>query len=108
MKLMKNKAFTQKLIILSVLIVMFLFFSVMKKGFASYLNVMTIALSTCVNGLLALGVTFCITTAGIDLSIGTTMTFSCVMSGIAFANWGFPIWLAILFGFVMALYRRMT
>ena len=56
MKLMKNKAFTQKLIILSVLIVMFLFFSVMKKGFASYLNVMTIALSTCVNGLLALGV----------------------------------------------------
>ena len=99
MKLMKNKAFTQKLIILSVLVVMFLFFSIMKKGFASYLNVMTIALSTCVNGLLALGVTFCITTAGIDLSIGTTMTFSCVMSGIAFVEWGFPIWLAIIFGF---------
>ncbi len=98
-KTMKNKAVTQKLIILGVLIVMFLFFTVMKKGFASYLNVMTIALSTCVNGLLAMGLTFCITTAGIDLSSGTTMTFSAVMSGISFTLWGFPIWLSIIFGF---------
>jgi uridine phosphorylase len=66
---MKNKDFTQKLIILGVLIVLFLFFTVMKKGFASYLNVMTIALSTCVNGLLALAVTFCITSGGIDLTV---------------------------------------
>ena len=98
-KTFKNKAVTQKLIILCVLAIMFLFFTVMKKGFASYMNVMTIALSTCVNGLLALGLTFCITTAGIDLSSGTTMTFSAVMSGIAFTMWHFPIWLAIVFGF---------
>ena len=98
-KTMKNKAVTQKLIILGVLIVMFLFFTVMKKGFASYLNVMTIALSTCVNGLLAMGLTFCLTTAGSDLSSGTTMTFSAVMSGISFTLWGFPIWLSIIFGF---------
>lgn len=97
----KNRALTQKLIILSVLIVMFAFFALMKPGFASYINVMTIALSTCVNGLLAIAVTFVITTAGIDLSIGTTMTFSCVMSGIAFTNWGFPIGLAIAFGFLV-------
>ena len=96
---MKNKDFTQKLIILGVLIVLFLFFTVMKKGFASYLNVMTIALSTCVNGLLALAVTFCITSGGIDLSVGTTMTFTAVMNGIAFTRWGFPIWGSIIFGF---------
>ena len=104
----KNKAFTQKLIILSVLVLLFVFFAVMKPGFASYINVMTIALSTCVNGLLALGVTFCITTAGIDLSIGTTMTFSCVMSGIAFSSWGFPLPLAILFGFVIGGFCGLT
>ena len=98
-KTLKNKAVTQKLIILGVLAFLFLFFTVMKKGFASYLNVMTIALSTCVNGLLALGLTFCITTAGIDLSSGTTMTFSAVMSGISFTVWGFPIWLSVIFGF---------
>jgi len=96
-----NRSATQLLIIVSVLIVMFAFFALMKPGFASYINVMTIALSTCVNGLLALGVTFVITTAGIDLSIGTTMTFSCVMSGIAFTSWGFPIGLAIAFGFLV-------
>ena len=98
-KSLKSKAVTQKLIILGVLVFLFLFFTVMKKGFASYLNVMTIALSTCVNGLLAMGLTFCITTAGIDLSSGTTMTFSAVMSGISFTVWGFPIWLSIIFGF---------
>ena len=98
-KSLKSKELTQKLIILGVLVFLFLFFTVMKKGFASYLNIMTIALSTCVNGLLALGLTFCITTAGIDLSSGTTMTFSAVMSGISFTVWGFPIWLSIIFGF---------
>ena len=97
----RNRALTQKLIILSVLIVMFAFFALMKPGFASWMNIMNIALSTCVNGLLAIAVTFVITTAGIDLSIGTTMTFSCVMSGIAFTAWGFPIGLAIVFGFLV-------
>lgn len=99
--LKRNKALTQKLIILAVLAVMFLFFSIVQKGFASYANIMTIALSTCINGLLALGVTFCITTAGIDLSLGTTMTFTCVMSGIAFTKWGFPIWMAVIVGFAV-------
>ena len=98
---LKNKAYTQKIIILSVLVILFVLFSILKKGFASYVNVMTIALSTCVNGLLALGVTFCITTAGIDLSLGTTMTFSCVMSGIAFTVWRFPLPLAIVLGFLI-------
>lgn len=90
---------TQKLIIIGTLIVLFSFFAVMKPGFASYMNLMTIALSTCVNGLLAIGVTFVITSGGIDLSLGTTMTFCSVMSGVSFVSWGFPIWLAILFGF---------
>lgn len=97
----KSKAMAQLLIIICVLIAMFVFFTAMKPGFASWVNIMTIALSTCVNGLLAIAVTFVITTAGIDLSIGTTMTFSCVMSGIAFTRWGFPIGLAIAFSFVV-------
>ncbi|MEG0934742.1 MAG: ABC transporter permease [Clostridia bacterium] len=100
-KIFAKKSATQKIIILGTLVVMFAFFTIMKPSFASYLNVMTIALSTCVNGLLALGVTFVITSGGIDLAIGTTMTFSCVMSGIAFANWGFPLWLSIPFGFLI-------
>jgi len=96
-----NRSVAQKLIITSTLVVMVIFFALMIPSFASYRNILTIALTPCVNGLLALGVTFAITSGGIDLSIGMTMTFSCVMSGISFVSWGFPVELSILFGFVV-------
>ncbi|MDD4135332.1 MAG: ABC transporter permease [Eubacteriales bacterium] len=98
---LKSRIGTQKLIILATLAALFTFFSMMRPNFASYLNLMTIALSTCVNGILALGATFVITSGGIDLSLGTTMTFCSVMSGVSFVSWGFPIWLAIVFGFAI-------
>jgi len=88
----------QKLIIFCVMVLLFVFFMVIKEGFASYTNIMTIILSTCVNGCLAIGVTFVIITAGIDLSVGPVMTFTAVMSGTALTVWGWPIWLCIIFG----------
>ena len=51
---------------------------------------------------MALGVSFVIFTGGIDISVGTVMTFSSVMSGIALNNWGLPLPLVILFGVVGA------
>lgn len=101
MKKAIRKSETQKLIIIGTLVVLFSFFTAMKPGFASYMNLMTIALSTCVNGLLAIGVTFVITSGGIDLSLGTSMTFCSVMSGVSFVTWGFPIGLSIIFGFAV-------
>ena len=94
-----SKTATQKLIIIITLFVLFGFFTVMRPAFASYDNIMTIALSTCVNGFLALGITFVITSGGIDLAVGTVMTFSVVLSGVSFARWGWPLPLSILFGF---------
>jgi ribose transport system permease protein len=55
-------------------------------------------LATAVNGVLALGVTFIIITGGIDLSVGTVMTLSAVMTGIFITNWGLPIPLGVLAG----------
>ena len=98
--LLKNKDVSHKLIILATFFLLVIFFSIMKPSYASYDNIMTILLATCVNGLLALGCSFVIITGGIDISVGTVMTFSCVMSGTAFTVWHFPIWLAILFGFL--------
>lgn len=97
--ILKNREVSHKLIIVCAFILIFGFFSIMKPSYASYSNIMTILLSTCVNGILALGVSFVIVTGGIDISVGTVMTFSCVMSGTAFTVWGWNIWLAILFGF---------
>jgi len=82
------------------MVLLFVFFVVIKEGYASYSNIMTIILSTCVNGCLAIGVTFVIITAGIDLSVGPVMTFTAIMSGTALTIWGWPIWLCIIFGII--------
>ncbi len=98
-----KKAGMQKMIVFGVMVLLFAFFTILKPAYASYQNVMTIVLSTCVNGLLAIGVTFVIITAGIDLSVGPVMTFTAVMSGTALTIWGWPIWVCIIFGILMGI-----
>ena len=98
---LKSKDMSQKVIIVGTFILLVIFFSIMNPAYISYDNIMTVLLSTCVNGMLAIGVSFVIITSGIDISVGTVMTLSCVMSGTAFSVWGWPLWLAILFGFLV-------
>ena len=61
-------------------------------------NVVGILLATAVNGVLALGVTFIIITGGIDLSVGTVMTLSAVMTGVAVTIAGLPVPVGVLVG----------
>lgn len=100
-EVMKNKGFSHKLIILGTFVILVIFFSIMNPSYASYENIMTILLATCVNGLLAIGVSFVIVTGGIDISVGTIMTFSSVMSGTAYTVWGLPLVVSILIGFLV-------
>lgn len=86
----------QKLIIFATLIILIAFFTFMSPNFLLVDNIISILLATCVNGLLALGVTFVIITGGIDLSIGTVMTFSAVISGLCVTLLGFPLWLGAI------------
>ncbi len=86
----------QKLLALATLIVLIAFFSFSSPSFLIPDNINSILLATCVNGLLALGVTFVIITGGIDLSIGTLMTFSAVVAGVFVTNFGAPLWLGVL------------
>ncbi len=71
------------------------------KNFLTFNNVVGILLATAVNGVLALGVTFVIITGGIDLSIGTVMTFSGVMAALLTINWGLPVGVGIVGGVLM-------
>ncbi len=75
---------------------LFLFFSVASSRFFTFQNIVSILLATCVNGMLALGVTFVIISGGIDLSLGTVMTLSAVMAGVFISYWGLPVWLGVL------------
>jgi len=80
------------------LIIMFIAFSLASPNFLQFSNVVGIFIATAVNGVLALGVTFVIITAGIDLSVGTVMTLAAVMTGVFITNLGFPIYIGVLGG----------
>lgn len=88
----------QRLLAFGALILLFIVFSIASPNFFKFDNVVGILLATAVNGILALGVTFVIITAGIDLSIGTVMTLSAVMTGVVITFWGLPVPLGILVG----------
>jgi ribose transport system permease protein len=88
----------QRLLAFAGLIIMFIIFSLASPNFFQWSNVKGILLATAVNGVLALGVTFVIITAGIDLSVGTVMTLSAVMTGVFITNLGFPIAVGVLGG----------
>jgi ribose transport system permease protein len=88
----------QRIMAFAALIVLFVGFSIASPFFRTFENFVGILLATAVNGVLALGVTFVIITAGIDLSVGTVMTFSAVMTAVFITNWGWPLPLGILGG----------
>ncbi len=71
----------QKLLAFTSLIALMVFFSFASPQFLQTDNLVSILQSTAVNGVLAIACTFVIITAGIDLSVGTLMTFSLVISG---------------------------
>ncbi len=88
----------QRVLAFGGLIALFVVFSLASPNFFSFSNVTGILLATAVNGVLALGVTFVIITAGIDLSVGTVMTFSAVMSAVFIIEWKLPIPIGVLGG----------
>ncbi|MBW7881072.1 MAG: ABC transporter permease [Caldilineaceae bacterium] len=88
----------QKLLAFAGLIAIFIVFSLASPNFFTFENIIGILLATAVNGVLALGVTFIIITAGIDLSVGTVMTLSAVMTGVFVTFWGLPIPIGVLAG----------
>ena len=101
------KSRLQQLLAFGSLIVIYAFFSIASPFFLSYGNFMAILFSTVVIGTLAIGTTFVIISAGIDLSIGTGMALCAVMSGVFMVKMGLPLALgvplAILFGGLMGL-----
>jgi len=98
LKVLFNSDASQKILAFAGLIVIFVGFSLASPNFFQFSNIVGILLATAVNGVLALGATFVIITAGIDLSVGTVMTLSAVMTGVFITNMGLPIPFGILGG----------
>lgn len=81
----------QKLWAFASLIVLVVFFSLASSNFLQTTNILAVLQATAVNGVLAIAVTMIIITGGIDLSIGTLMTFTAVTSGVVLTYWGLPL-----------------
>src|SRR2546428_519417 len=95
--LMRSDA-VQRLLAFAALIVIVVIFSLLSPNFLQFDNVVGILLATAVNGILALGVTFVIISGSIDLSIGTVMTLSSVMTAVFITEWHMPVPVGILAG----------
>jgi ribose transport system permease protein len=80
---------------LALLIIVFSFAS---PNFLQWSNMVSILIAASIVGVLGIGVNFVIITGGIDLSVGTVMTFSSMMTGICVSKWGLPIPLGVLGG----------
>lgn len=96
-----NSNALQQLLAFASLIVLVVIFSITSANFLQFDNIIGIFLSTAVTGILALGATMIIVTSGIDLSCGTVLTLSSVMTGVFAVNLGLPVWIAVLGGILI-------
>lgn len=76
---------------LATLLLLVLGFSFASPAFLSVNNGLTVLLQTSVIGLLGIGMTMVILTGGIDLSVGSVLAVSGVVSAIAVRWWGLPV-----------------
>ncbi len=84
-----------RLLAFSGLIVLLVIFSLSSPNFLQTANIINILQATSVNGVLAVAATLVIISGGIDLSVGTLMTFCSVMAGVLMTYWGWPIALGV-------------
>lgn len=83
----------ESLFVLAVLVVAM---ALLSPYFLSVSNFLNILLATSVIGVLAVGATFVISSAGIDLSVGSVLAFAGVVGALAANTLGFPWPLAVL------------
>jgi len=83
----------ESLVVLAVLCVAM---ALLSNAFLSISNILNILLSTSVFGVLAIGMTFVISSAGIDLSVGSILALSGVAGAMLTSNLGLPWWTGVL------------
>ena len=83
---MVRVAALQKAVAFVVLIALLAWFSFAAPNFMTEDNLVGILQATAVNGVLGVACTFVIISGGIDLSVGTLMTFTAVICGVVLTN----------------------
>ena len=86
----------QRVLAFASLIVLLAVFSIASPNFMQTSNMIAILQATSVNGVLAIAATLVIITGGIDLSVGTLMTFTAVTAGVVLTKLGMPLPLGVI------------
>ena len=92
-----------RFVTLGAVIALFIFFSIIAPNFFTIRSFLSLLLQTSAITIMGIGVTFCIITGGIDLSIGSVVALSgtiAVMAAIA----GVPTWLSMVIGLMVGLF----
>ena len=86
----------QKVIAVTCLVVLYVFFSIFGNHFFTTDTLISILDSSYYIGFLAVGMTFVVITGGIDLSCGTVMVGSALIGGVAYNVWHLPIIISLV------------
>jgi ribose transport system permease protein len=95
-KNLKEGGTYQRMLAFASLIALLIVFSIASPNFMQMSNLIAILQATSVNGVLAVAATLVIITGGIDLSVGTLMTFTAVIAGVILTYAGLPLPLGVI------------
>ena len=93
----------QKIVVVIVLIALIAFFSAVSPSFRQYSTLLSIMDYTYYLAFLGIGVTFCLITGGVDLSIGTGMVCYALIAGTMVRSHGWPVAAAMVLCLVLGL-----
>lgn len=94
---------TQQVIVIGVIVVLFAFFSIASESFRRYTTVATLCNYMYYILLMAIGVTFPLITAGVDLSIGTGIICYSIVGSYVISQKGMPVVVGMLVTLALAL-----
>lgn len=96
------RGFVAKYGVIIGLVIIMVFFTVMKAKFLTLDNMLNMLRQTSINGLLAIGMTFVVLTGGIDLSVGSIVGAAGMFAALAArSETGMPWYLAVLIGLLV-------
>lgn len=87
---------SQKLVVLIAIVVLFVAFSLGSDSFFQYTTMLSLLDMIYYIAFMAIGVTFCLITGGVDLSIGTGMMCYSLIGAFLVVHKGLPVWAGIL------------
>lgn len=80
------------------IIVLCTILSLLSPYFLTSENILNVFRQICTNAIIAFGMTFVIVVGGIDLSVGSIMALTGIMTTACIADMGLPVWLGVLVG----------